>query len=310
MRTTLTKYSFIAVSAALFVAGSLNSSFAGPEPIDSSKDKVVMAPPPVCDPRWYISIGGSVDPDLGSDFSNGFQETFIFDDDDDDTVDVDIVARDWDDLYNDWWNVRAEVGYALTNHIELFGKFEYTRAESQIVIGDTVFIDPNSFPGPYDLEFVSQWGDYESWGGELGIRYFFLNKEAAIRPYVSVSGGVAFVDAIGLRADSELFGDNITFYEGPFYDDSVVPTVSALLGVEFKVLCNFYVGVDAGVKWTGELDGDDSGFESSSVNGMGTNSSGNFGFIQSVIIEELHVLNDNGADRLSFPVTVYGKFRF
>ena len=133
--TTLTKYSFVAVSAALFVAGSLTSSFAGTERVDSSKDKVVMAPPPVCDPRWYISIGGSVDPDLGSDFSNGLQETFVFDDDDDDTVDIDIVSRDWDDLYNDWWNVRAEVGYALTNHIELFGKFEYTRAESQIVTG-------------------------------------------------------------------------------------------------------------------------------------------------------------------------------
>ena len=159
------------------------------------------------------------------------------------------------------------------------------------------------------MEFVSQWGDYESWSGELGIRYYFLNKEAAIRPYVSVSGGVAFVDAIGLRADSELFGDNITFYEGPFYDDSVVPTVTGLVGIEFKVLCNFYVGVDAGVKWTGELDGDDSGFEEGSTPTPGLNGNGNSS-IQSAIIESLHVLNDDGADRLSLPVTVYAKYRF
>jgi len=306
MRTTLTKYSFIAVSAALFLAGSLTSTFAGPEPIDSSKDSVVMAPPPVCDPRWYISIGGSVDPDLGSDFSNGLQETFVFDDDDDDTVDVDVLSRDWDDVYNDWWNIRAEVGYALTNHIELFGKFEYTRAEAQVVTGSTV-----NFDNDFDLDFVSKFGDYQSFGGELGIRYYFMNKEAPIRPYVSVSGGAAFVDGIGLHVESDFITDEITFYDGPFYDDSVVPTVSALLGVEFKVLCSFYVGVDAGVKWTGELEGDDSGFESTTVNsGLGTNGRNGFGFIESAIIEELHVLNDNGADRLSFPVTVYGKFRF
>src|SRR5438552_16419055 len=75
MRNTLTKFSFVAVSALLFVGGFLSSSFAGPERMES-KDKMVMAPPPECDPRWYISVGGSVDPDLGSNFSDGNHEVF------------------------------------------------------------------------------------------------------------------------------------------------------------------------------------------------------------------------------------------
>src|SRR4051812_32657751 len=106
----LTEKSFAIVSAILF-GMAITTSFAGPEPLDHSKDKVVMTQPAVCDPRWFISIGGSVDPDLGSDFSNGLHETFVSstprtngDNDEDDfttTVDVDIRGRDWDDAYND-----------------------------------------------------------------------------------------------------------------------------------------------------------------------------------------------------------------
>jgi hypothetical protein len=287
MRKSLTKISLFAVSAALSCAGMFTSAFAGPEPMDHSKDKVVMTQP-MCDPRWYVSIAGSVDFNLGSEFSSGFDEEVG-------NSTTTILKRDWDDAYSDWYNVQLEFGYVLTNHIELFGNVRYEHANSKIVTGSV------SDFGNFDLEYVSQYGDYDSFGGEVGLRYFFLPKDAKIRPYVSVAGGANFVSSIGLRADSELFGNNITFYDDSFYDDSIVGTVSGMLGVEFNVTCHLAVGVEAGVRWQSELDGDDSGFERAADD---ANSQTEF-----LIFERLKDINDKG-DRFSIPVNVYAKLRF
>lgn len=306
MRTPLTKYFAVAVSAALFGAGILTSAFAGPERIDS-KDKMVMAPPPACDPRWYVSLGGSVDFPLGE-FGNGVSE------DVNGEADLEIVSRDWDDTHDNWWNIQGEVGYVLTNHIELFGTFRYNHADSKIVTGSVLDF------GFFDLNFVSKYGDYDAFGGELGLRYFFTGKESRIRPYVSVSGGATFVSSIGLRADSEFFGTEFTAYDGPFYDDSIVPTASALLGVEFQVIpCKFSVGIDAGIRWQGELEGDDSAFSEFATNfqnGMaaaqarGANVVGNGSSqFNAALTEALSHMNNSG-DNFTIPVTVYAKFRF
>ena len=229
----------------------LTSAFAGPERIDS-KDKMVMAPPP-CDPRWYVSLGGSVDFDVNSDFASGFTAEPIG------AADVTIVSRDYDDVFEGTYNIQGEVGYVLTNHIELFGTFRYTHADSKIVTGS--FSDFGNF----QLNYVSQYGDYDSFGGELGLRYYFLPKDAKIRPYVSVSGGAAFVQAIGLHADSSFLGTPFTFYDDSFYDDSIVASISGLLGVEFNVTCHLSVGIDAGLRWQSELEDDDSGFDRASA---------------------------------------------
>jgi hypothetical protein len=287
MKSSLTKCLSVAASAALFSAGILTSAFAGPERIDS-KDKMIMAPP-VCDPRWYVSLGGSVDFDIGSDFASGFTAEPIG------AADVTIVSRDYDNTFEGTYNIQGEVGYVLTNHIELFGTFRYTHAESKIVTGSV------SDFGFFDLEYVSQYGDYDSFGGELGLRYYFLPKDAKIRPYVSVSGGAAFVDSIGLRADSEFFGTNITFYDDSFYDDSIVASISGLVGVEFNVTCHLAVGIDAGLRWQSELEDDDAGFDRAIAN---SNSN-----TERLTFQRLKDINDEGS-RITVPVTVYAKFRF
>jgi hypothetical protein len=265
----------------------LTSAFAGPEPMDHSK--VVMTQPELCDPRWYVSVAGSVDFNVGSEFSSGINDEAVG------NSDLTILKRDWDDVFENVWNVQVEVGYALTNHIELFGNFRYEHADSKIVTGSVADF------GFFDLEFVSQYGDYNSYGGELGVRYYFLPKDAKIRPYVSAAAGVSFVDAISLRADSELFGNNITFYNDSFYDSSIVGTVAGMLGVEFNVTCHLSVGIEGGIRWQSELDGDDSGFERAAND---ANSQTEF-----LIFERLKDINNQG-DRFSIPVNVYAKLRF
>ena len=264
-----------------------------------------MAPPP-CDPRWYVSLGGSVDFQLGE-FSEGVDETIGG------FADLHIVQRDYDDVYNNWWNVQGEVGYVLTNHIELFGTFRYTHGESEIVTGS--FLDF----GQFGLNFVSQYGDYDSFGGELGLRYFFTDKESRIRPYVSISGGATFVDSIGLHADSDFFGTVVNVYDGPFYSDSIVGTASALLGVEFQVIpCRFSVGIDAGIRWQSGLEGDDDAFAAFANNvtmatanrGVNATNISNSGAFQSELATALSRMNDSDDFHISIPVTVYAKFRF
>jgi hypothetical protein len=316
MRTSLTKYFVLAASAALCSAGILTSAFAGPERIDS-KDKMVLAPPP-CDPRWYVSLGGSWDHSFG-DFSNGASELILVgdDDDDDDDIQLDIVGRDWDDAYSNWWNIQGEVGYVLTNHIELFGKFNYTHGDAELVDGSIIDLG-----GGFPLELVSKFGDYDSFGGEFGMRYFFTDKEARIRPYVSVSGGAAFVDSIGLHVEAPgllLFGfPDDTVYDNGFYDDGIVLSVTGMLGVEFQVIpCKFSVGIEAGLNWQSELDGNDSAFDTfltgtpgqfAAPGGPVTNGSISSA-AASQLADALSQLNNEGS-RLSVPVNVYAKFRF
>lgn len=305
---TLTKLSLFAASVAtgFFSAGMAPSVLAGPEQLpDHSKDKVQMVEQQaVCDPRWYISLGGSVDFQLGE-FSNGFSEFGLGGEE------LDIESYDWDDVYDTAWNIQGEVGYALTNHIELFASFRYTQASSDSVRETALFI-----PGLGDLDFVGKWDDYESWGGELGLRYFFLGKQSRFRPYISISGGATHVDDIGLRIETAdfPFGPDFTVYDGDFYDSTIVGTAAALLGVEFAVVpCKFFIGADVGVRWQSELDADDSDFEGVIPIGIpagrpaGEGNGDGFGLID---ISALHPLNDSDSEHFSIPVTIYAKFRF
>jgi hypothetical protein len=316
--TALTsRFSAVLLAAAFtFTAGILQPLFAGPEPLRAN-DKEVQMVQAACDPRWYISVRGGVDIDTGSEFSNGvhsFVDQEIF------TTDLRVKSRNYNDVYKDWYQVGAELGYAITQHLEVFGTFNYTQADAQIITGSKLVIASQIIPitGQIGFDFVSHFDDYQSYGGELGLRYYFLAKDARIRPYISLSGGVTLVDAIGLHATTDFLGFNFTVYDGPFYNDSVVGTGRALFGLEFAVIpCRFAVGVDAGVKYSSSLEGDDSGFGSNSnTSGLAAfaherlQSNGSSGGIQSAFLSMLRPLNDNGGERWSIPVSVYAKFRF
>ncbi|MEY2480391.1 MAG: hypothetical protein QOI04_1318 [Verrucomicrobiota bacterium] len=285
-KTAFTKIVTSALSTLLLTAGLITSSFAGPESLrDNSKDKMVQAVEPTCDPRWYISIGGGVDFNQGE-FSNGLVTTAGL-------TDLDIKSRDWNDVYNNFFRGQVEVGYVLTNHIELFAQFRYTSASSNLVHGSTA-----SLFGISTREYFSEWSDYNSWGGDVGVRYFFLGKQAKIRPYISLAGGAAWVDSIRLHAtqSSPFFvgGQPFTIYDGGFYDETTVWSGAAMLGVEFNVTCHVAVGIESGVRYESTLDGNDRDFNADPL----------------AAINALAALNNDNGDRLSVPVTVYAKLRF
>src|ERR1035437_2809698 len=176
--------------------GAFNSAWAGPEPIQTSaKDKEIQEIVPVCDPRWYVSLGGNADINFGgTDFNNAAHRAFSAPNGG--TVDIDINSHDYNDVYdNPFYSIEGEVGYVLTSHIELFGTFRYTgSAGSDRVTGSNVFVDiPRIVTG--NIPLSTSFDDYSAEGGEIGVRYFFVSKEKRWRPYVSLSGGVPHVDS-------------------------------------------------------------------------------------------------------------------
>src|SRR5438270_9852990 len=107
---------------------------------------------------------------------------------------------------------------------------------------------------------VSYPGLYRSYGGELGLRYFFFSKEMSqpwrIRPYISVSGGATHVDHIGdvLYQSSNGFYSYAPFIKGRLYNDSWVGTGAFLVGAEVPLSCHWSVCLDAGIRYESPLD--------------------------------------------------------
>jgi hypothetical protein len=294
------KAAFLAICVA--GAGPFTSALAGPEPIqDNSKDKAIQEIAPVCDPRWYISIGGDAEINFGGNhFNKGADRDFSFGNLG--TASVDIDSHDYNDVYNNpFYSIEAEFGYVLTRHIELFSTFRYVGSTgSDRTDGSSVTINLlRNINGTFPLH--SDFGDFHSYGGEVGIRYFFLPKESRLRPYISLSGGVSHVDSINVttRADFSSVGgpSNTVIFKGGFFDDTWVGTGSALLGLEYRVTCHWTLGMNAGVRYQSELDDNDR--DLSRISNPG-----------GVDLSFLKGLNNNAGDRWSAPVTGYVKFRF
>src|SRR6266849_97640 len=103
-KTTLTKL-FLGAFYALLSLFTLGSAYAGSP--DYSKGKNMVEPAPVCDPRWYISIGGGIDFDYGAtDFVNGFDGGL-----DNTGLAATIRERSYNDVYdNTLYRIQGEVG--------------------------------------------------------------------------------------------------------------------------------------------------------------------------------------------------------
>jgi hypothetical protein len=303
---TLTKRFDALFFAGLLLCGSGISSslLAGPEQLpDRSKDKEVqMEQAQVCDPRWYISLGGGGDFIVGGDLTHGFSRpvgipTIIG------TAPgrIRTATTKWDDVYDDSWHIQGEIGYDLTRHIEIFGTFKYEHAEgvdraggNEVVIGGPF----GSFP------FIRDFGDYTSVGGELGLRYFILSKESRIRPFISLSGGASHTDSIDIstRVDvSSIMGPSgLPIFKGGFFDDSWVATGTAMLGLEFRLTCHWDLGVEGGIRYQSELSQNDRDYHGfAPIDG-----------VAGVPLKPFAASNNDVGERWTVPVNGYVKFRF
>lgn len=258
----------------LFAGGIL--SFAGP--VELSKDKIVQQAPTVCDPVWYISVGGNGE--FNTDATNLQNASAIA------PTGVrigEISTHDFNDAYDvAFYSVEAEVGRVLTDHVEVFGQFQYVASATQNLIRDAVRINVG---GPTPAFLAIRFDDYTSYGFQVGARYFFIPKGALLRPYVSIAGGAAHVDSIGV--ETALEPTNTIVSRSRIFDDSWVGTVTGLIGLEYSVSCHLAVGINAGVGYSSPLSEDDTDLQG-----------------------PVSKVNNEAGDRVYCPVAVYAKIRF
>lgn len=284
------------LGAAIFFAGGMSATtFAGVEVLpDYSKDKkTIVQQQPVCDPRWYISVGGGGDFDFGAtDINHAFTSDFVAGV----PVTAFIKSHDWNAVYDPAWRLQGELGYELMSHLELFGLFKYAQAAAtDRATGSHAAL--TSIGG--DIPLNIQFGHYNSYGGEIGVRYFFLPKESRIRPYVSISAGGTYMNGIDihLTADPSSVGGPpvVTAYRGGFFNDSWIGTGAAMLGIEMAIDCHWSVGIEGGARYESQPDENDRNFA---------------GFVRNVPVGAFRQINNDSADRLYCPVNGYVKFRF
>lgn len=297
MTKTLTK-PFVCALNLLALVFTFGSAYAGSA--DYSKDKAIVQPAPVCDPRWYISIGGGLDLDYqATNFVNGTNfEPYAGNP----TDQIRLGGHTYDSVFGDTlYRIQGELGYVLNDHIELFGLFKYAGGYGD-TFGDIDYETSSSYP------IKTYFGEYRSWGGELGLRWFFFPKQNEawhVRPYVSISGGATFVQSISV--DSEYsYGTNsyLPAFKGNLYDDSIVGTGALMIGLEVPINCHWSFGVEGGVRYESKLDSTDVirrtfGYYDTNPALLGSYN----------VSANAANYNDAG-DRLYFPANIYLKFRF
>jgi hypothetical protein len=184
-----------------------------------------------------------------------------------------VESRSYSDVYDPGFRWNADLGYGVSRTIEVFGRFEWKRAESdELSVGNVA-----------GLDLRGKFATYTSYAFDGGIRWI-ADVGSAAKPYFALVGGVAVVDAIPSTFSVPAAGVVLT--DTPFYDDSIVPTVGGDVGVLFSVSPTIGIGAEVGLRYHAAL---------SDVEGLaGTG---------------LENINDVG-DRWSVPISGVVRFRF
>ena len=189
-------------------------------------------------------------------------------------------AQSFNDVYGR--GIRYDLGgsYALSPNRKVTGNLFYGNADADETTLGTV--NGEAVTGRLD--------DYERFGAEIGLRQYARPVRVplvnSIRPYVEGKVGAARVSDI----DFVNSNPNAVALAGttPFYDGGWVPTAAGLVGVETPVFNRLTLGVETGLRYTGDVGTD------TSVLSAGTPLGG--------------VNNGNGS--WTVPLQIRGRYRF
>ncbi|MBV9657147.1 MAG: hypothetical protein JO295_03450 [Verrucomicrobia bacterium] len=265
---------------------------------DTSKERVPPTEAPEHARRFYMRVGVGTDFDYTATRFSGSASVAPPVGASNSTFPTNVRRQHFSDVYpysfdTAFYRPEVELGYVLNSHVEIFGMFKYTRADSRpFTVGDAVefgapIVQNGVFVGApaTTTNLRASFGDYRSYGGEIGLRYFFLPPAARLRPYVSLAGGATYVESIGVQFSTDTAG---TIFSGHFYGNSWIGTVSFLAGLEFAVTPCFSIGLESGIRYESALKRDGGDLLTATVGSA---------------------INDSG-DRLFAPLNLYAKFRF
>ena len=133
--------------------------------------------------------------------------------------------------------------------------------------------------------------DYERYGVEAGLRQYIRPRQVplfrSLRPYVEGRVGVSHIEDINL--DNATLGD-AAFNGGSagFYDGGLVPTAAGLVGIEAPIFKRATLGIESGIRYTGNPGSENEDFNS------GSSFAG----------------SNNGGSSWTIPVMLRGRYRF
>jgi hypothetical protein len=183
---------------------------------------------------WFLSVRGGLGVPLGGDVHGGGSGTVL-------GLPTSVSARDYSDVYGTTWRGEAQLGYGVTDTLELFVGGSYEEQSADLLqVGDVA-----------GLALNAQFADYEEIGLEAGLRYF-LATESAVKPYLTASGGMRLVEEN--RPTFSVPAANVTLRDVPFYDRSTVATAAAGLGVRFDVHSRLSIGAETVARYQARPD--------------------------------------------------------
>jgi hypothetical protein len=185
------------------------------------------------DARWSVSFSAGTAPSVSGSYHESGAGTVL-------NLPTQVEERDYSDIYNGGFAMKLGLGYAVSPKAEVIGSFTLARADAEEVSVGNV--------AGFDLR--SQFAHYRDWGLEGGIRWHFA-PGAAVNPYIAGVVGARWVDAMPATLSVPAAG--VVLRDVPFYEDSVVPTFGGDFGVQFRVAPAVRLGVEAGLRWTGDL---------------------------------------------------------
>ncbi len=185
------------------------------------------------DGRWSVSFGAGTAPTISGIYHEGGTGRVL-------NLPTQVDERDWSDIYDSGFAMRVGVGYAATPQLDVTGSFLYSRQDAEELSVGTVA----------GLDLRSQFGDYRDWGLEGGIRWHFA-PNATVNPYIGFAAGVRGIDA--MPATFSVPAAGVVLADTPFYDESTVPTFGGDFGVQFAVAPRLRLGIEAGLRWIGDL---------------------------------------------------------
>jgi hypothetical protein len=203
--------------------------------------------------RWSVSFGAGTAPTLDGLYHEAGSGTVL-------GLPTAVEERDWADVYNAGFAMRVGIGYAVTPRLDVTGAFGLSRQDAEELSVGTVA----------GLDLRAQFADVREWGLEGGVRWHFA-RDARVDPYVGAVAGLRWVDA--MPATFSVPAAGVVLADTPFYDDSTVPTVGGDFGLAFAVAPRVRLGIEAGVRWSGDLSDLDQGLAGTGLENLNDSSS-------------------------------------
>ncbi len=147
-----------------------------------------------------------------------------------------IQTKSYRDVYRPALRLQAVLAYGVSEHVELFARGSYYKAQK-------AGVEVGTYEGRQMFSYFDQ---YLEWGGEFGVRYYVAPR-TRLRSYLGPVVGFRHVDEILVAFSVPDAGTALL--NVPFSHGGVLAVFGADLGLEFLVTPSFFLGLDTGIRY-------------------------------------------------------------